>query len=135
VRPGDGSRRACSRLGDRGGAEHDTEFRRTARLAIVAGGTWGRGPRKPRLGAHANRGWLLPDRLSFATSPEPRIAFPRAPPSASASARVGARVGASVSASVSVSANTDHSLRPKHQVIAQTSSSFRSRRAAVLDSM
>jgi len=60
--------------------EHDAGFRRTARLAIVAGGTWSRGPRKPRLEARANRRELLPDRLSLATPPEPHIAFARAPP-------------------------------------------------------
>jgi len=39
------------------------------------------------------------------------------------------------SASVSASASVAQFLRPKHQVMAQTSSSFLSRRAAVSDSM
>ena len=41
---------------------------------------WGAWATQAPLGARANRSWLLSYRLSLATSPYPRIAFPRAPP-------------------------------------------------------
>ena len=44
----------CSQV-HRGSDKHDTGLRRTGRLAEVAGCTGGRGPRKPPLGARANR--------------------------------------------------------------------------------
>jgi len=60
--------------------EHDTRFRRTGRLAKVAGGTGERGPRKPPLGARANRRWLLSWPLVTHTPTPPHVAFPKAPP-------------------------------------------------------
>ncbi len=61
------------------GNSHDTGFRRTARLAKVAGWAWGRWPRKPPLDAHANRRGLHACRLSFATSTPPHDARIPAP--------------------------------------------------------
>jgi hypothetical protein len=72
------------------------------RLATVAGRAWGRRPRKPRLGAHANRRWLLADRLSFATSLHPHIASRRAPLQVTVDARISDGVKASAGASISV---------------------------------
>jgi hypothetical protein len=62
--PENGRRRTCSQV-HRGSDKHDTGLRRTGRLAKVAGCTGGLGPRKPPLGARANRSGLLPDRLSL----------------------------------------------------------------------
>ncbi len=98
-------------LNDRGAGKRVAGFRRTARLAIVTGGTWGRRSRKPRLGAHANRRWLLPCRLSFATSTPPHIAFARAPSygslTRSGSVTASGSAGASVSDSVCTSTRTE----------------------------
>ncbi len=55
----------ASRRAHRGAGEHDAGVQRTGRLAKVAGGAWGLGPRKAPLGARANRGGLLSCRLSL----------------------------------------------------------------------
>ncbi len=79
IQPENGTRRTCSRS-SRGTAERDAGLLRTGRLAKVAGGTGGAGPRKAPLGARANRPWLLSWPFVTHTPPNPHIALRRAPP-------------------------------------------------------
>jgi len=95
--------------------------------ACIARMSWERWPRKPSLGARANRRWLHACRLSRATPPHPHVAPPRAPPyvdfsandcdraSVSVRASAGARASASVCASAGASALCPRQCRCKRK--------------------